>query len=89
MRMLRFSAKIIEESPPVRVTCEPVSRIFVQAIVELVVEQPADERGGEDGWPVSREEGKEVGGEHVERLLIGEVLLRCRRREGEMKGRKR
>lgn len=42
MRPLCFAAPDVEIAPPVRVGCEEVAGVFVQAVVEFVAEEVQD-----------------------------------------------
>ena len=66
MGMLRASAKVVYEAPPVRVSGEPMSWVLVKTIVQLVVQQPSEKSNTQDDRPVCQQHREDLGGQHAD-----------------------
>jgi hypothetical protein len=66
---LGFPASDVKVPPPIGVSCQRVSRVFIQTIVELIPSQTQHHTNYEDDRPVGSEEREQLAGQHVEVLL--------------------
>lgn len=66
MRPLCLPASDIEVPPPIGVRGERVSRVFVKAIVELILDESDCKANHEEYRPIGFEYGEELAGQHVE-----------------------
>lgn len=76
VRPLCLSASDVEVPPPICVRGKRVSRVFIQAIVELVLDESDCNSDHEKYRPVGFEYGKKLAGQHVEiELALGELKM--------------
>ena len=66
VRPLCFSASDVEVPPPVGVACQRVTRVFVQSVVELILNESDNHAGDKDDRPVCLDERKKLANQHVE-----------------------